>query len=191
MRVVFPLADRITVLDRGRAAGRRAAAGDRRQRGRPGSLSRQRAHRAASRSRPRPPCVLRQEPHPPRRLARGREGRARRAARANGAGKTTTMRNLMGLMPPRSGPIEHRREGDHRLAFVPDRRSASVRPRRPAHVPRPHRRGESESPLERTRRDGRSSGSRSTSRGSPSAGQIAADGSPAASRRCSRSAARW
>jgi branched-chain amino acid transport system ATP-binding protein len=39
MRVVFHLADRICVLDQGRLAGRRHAAGDRRQRGRAGRLS--------------------------------------------------------------------------------------------------------------------------------------------------------
>ncbi len=39
MRVVFHLADRISVLDQGAHAGRRHAAGDRRQRGRAGRLS--------------------------------------------------------------------------------------------------------------------------------------------------------
>ena len=70
MRVVFNLADRITVLDQGRA-GRRHAAGNRRQSGGAGRLSGEgRMRRAGGRG---PQHLLRQEPHP----ARGRPDRRR------------------------------------------------------------------------------------------------------------------
>ncbi len=80
MRVVFNLADRIMVLAEGARAGGGDAAGDRRQRDGAGApiSARPRHDRARGRG---PAHLLRQEPHPARRLARSARGRDRRAAR--------------------------------------------------------------------------------------------------------------
>ena len=93
MRVVFDLADTITVLVYGRVDRVRSAGGDPRQPRRAGSLSRGSSrHDAGS---PRPACLLRQEPHPAGRRPVGRRRRDRQPAR-----------------PQRRRPVDHL-QGDH------------------------------------------------------------------------------
>ena len=49
--------------------------------------------------------VLRHEPHPAQRVARGRAGRAAGVLGRNGAGKTTLLRSIIGLNPPSKGMV--------------------------------------------------------------------------------------
>ena len=189
MRVVFNLADRITVLDRGQAAGRGHAAGDRRQRRRcrppiwEGANERARSRGAQH--------VLRQEPHPARRGLTVREGEIATLLGRNGAGKTTT------LAQPRRPDAAAHRHGAHvrrettRMPALPRRGAGRrLRPRGATHLRQP----------DGGRQSARAAGAagavdhraRSTgcSRASPSASATSAASSPAASRRCCRSRAR-
>ena len=103
MRVVFHLADRIMVLDRGRVARRGHAAGDRRQRGGAGRLSGQGRMSAALEAEGLHTYYGKSH------ILHGvglevAEGEITALLGRNGAGKTTTLRSLMGLTPPREGP---------------------------------------------------------------------------------------
>ena len=104
MRVVFHLADRITVLDQGQLLAEGTPAGDRRQRGRAGRLSGQ-GRMTAALDRRGPAHLLRQEPHPAwRRASRSPKGEITALLGRNGAGKTTTLRSLDGADPAARGP---------------------------------------------------------------------------------------
>ena len=189
MRVVFHLADRISVLDRGRFSPK-ARRRDRRQRGGAGRLSGQGRMSARTRGR-RPAHLLRQEPHPARRQPRGRGRRITALLGRNGAGKTTTLRSLMGLTPAREGRIEI---FGHDTTRWPPYRIAALGvgyvPGRAAHLPQSDASRKICGAASRTRARGRSSGSSRFSRASPSGETIAAASFRAASRKCWRSAAR-
>ena len=101
MRVVFHLADRIMVLAEGSDAGRRHAAGDRRQRSGAGRLSGQGRMNALEAEGLH---TFYGKSH----ILHGvglevREGEIVTLLGRNGAGKTTTLRSLMGLTPAREG----------------------------------------------------------------------------------------
>ena len=143
MRVVFHLADRITVLDRGHAAGRGHARGDRRQRSRAGRLSGESrmnaldAPRAATPTTARATSCTTSTSTSPRARSPTLLGR-------NGAGKTTTLRSLVGLTPPRAGRVTIFGKDTTALAALPHRRARRrLRAGRPPHLRQPDGRGES------------------------------------------------
>ena len=126
MRVVFHLADRIMVLDRGQVARRGHAAGDRRQRGGAGGLSGEGGSVSD--------VVLEAEGlhtfYGKSHILHGvglevREGEIVTLLGRNGAGKTTTLRSLMGLTPCARRRGAHFRPRHHRLAALPHRRSSA------------------------------------------------------------------
>ena len=101
MRVVFHLADRITVLDQGRLLAEGTPEGDRRQRSGAGRLSGARRHDGrARRPRASTPITARATSCTAS-ASRSREGKITALLGRNGAGKTTTLRSLVGLTPPR------------------------------------------------------------------------------------------
>ncbi len=114
MRVVFNLADRITVLTEGTLLAEGTPAGDRRQPGRAGRLSGDRRMSALEaeglntfygKSHILHDVGLKVE-----------EGSITTLLGRNGAGKTTTLRSLMGLTPARSGNVQIFGQDTTRLA---------------------------------------------------------------------------
>ena len=121
MRVVFNLADRIMVLAEGTGAGGGRAAGDRRERGGPGRLSRQGRRMIALEAEGSTPSTARATSCTAS-ASRCGEGEIVALLGRNGAGKTTTLRSLIGLTPPRAGHGRALRRRRDRAAALPHRR---------------------------------------------------------------------
>ena len=146
MRVVFHLADRISVLDQGRMLAAGHAAGDCRQRGRAGRLSGQGRMTAALTAEGLHTYYGKSH------ILHGvslevAEGKITALLGRNGAGKTTTLRSLMGLTPAREGRItifgeDTTRWPTFRIAALGRRLCA----RRPAHLCQSQRRGKPQGP---------------------------------------------
>ena len=142
MRVVFHLADRITVLDQGRllAEGtpQEIAANDAVQAAYLGKADmnaprgRRPAHVTTARA---TSCTAS--------ASNVAEGKITTLLGRNGAGKTTTLRSLMGLTPPREGRVTIFGQRDDALAAVSHRRARRrLCARGTAHLRQSDRRGE-------------------------------------------------
>ena len=152
MDVVFTHADRIIVLDRGRADRLRRArprcaptAGFRRSiwAAAPCSGIRRRHERCHSERR-RAEQLLRAGAYPVRRDAGGRRGEVVALLGRNGAGKSTTLRSVMGLVADRSGRVSFAGHDIIGQAAARDRPAGPrLCPGGPADLHRPDRDGES------------------------------------------------
>ena len=189
MRVVFNLADRIMVLAEGKVLAEGAPRGNRRQRSGAGGLSRQGGGMIALQRRGAA-HLLRQEPYPARRLARGAAGRDRRAARPQRRGQDDDAAQPDGPDAAARGQGAAVRRRRDRLSALPDRRSRRrLRAGGPPHLRQSDGRGEpagagrAAGPLDDRRASTR------LSRASRSARRTRAASSRAASRRCCRSRA--
>ena len=128
MRVVFNLADRITVLDQGRLLADGTPHRDRRQSRRAGGLSGDRGMNALEAEGLN---TFYGKSHILHDVGAGRgRGRITDLLGRNGAGKTTTLRSLVGLTPPRSGRVTIFGQDTTRRRRSASRHSASATSRR-------------------------------------------------------------